>query len=88
MVGGLPTNRTANGFAVNPVDPKVMYVATRDGLFRSTDGGAHWAPVGKDLKNMAAVTVNPKRPDEVYAVTVDGVVTRSTDRGTTWQRLR
>ena len=87
-MGSLPTNRTVNGFAVNPVDPNVMYVAMRDGLFRSTDGGAHWTPVGKGLKNMAAVTVNPKRPDEVYAVTVDGVVFRSTDNGSTWQRQR
>ena len=87
-MGGLPTNRTANGFAVNPVDPQVMYVAMRDGLFRSTDGGTRWTPVGKGLKNMAAVTVNPKRPDEVYAVTVDGIVFRSADKGTTWQRPR
>ena len=87
-MGGLPTNRTANGFAVNPGDPQVMYVAMRDGLYRSTDGGTRWTPIGKGLKNMAAVTVNPKRPDEVYAVTVDGVLFRSTDQGTTWQRLR
>ena len=87
-MGGLPTNRTANGFAVNPVDPKVMYVAMRDGLYRSTDGGARWTPVGQGLKNMAAVTVNPKRPDDVYAVTVDGVVFRNTDNGSTWQRQR
>ena len=88
MVGGLPTTRTANGFAVNPVDPKVMYVAMRDGLFRSTDGGERWTPVGKGLKNLAAVTLNPRRPDQGYAVTIDGVVFRSMDKGTTWQRPR
>jgi photosystem II stability/assembly factor-like uncharacterized protein len=87
-VGGLPTNRTVNGFAVNPVDPKVMYVAMRDGLFRSTDGGARWTPVGKGLKNMAAVTVNPRRPEDVYAATVDGVIFRSADGGTTWSRQK
>ncbi len=85
-MGGLPTNRTVNGFAVNPVDPKVMYVAMRDGLFKSTDAGESWKPVGKGLKNMAAVAVHPKRPNEVYAATADGVIVQSTDGGTTWKR--
>lgn len=52
------------------------------------DGGAHWTRVGKGLTNMAAVTVNPKRPAEIYAVTVDGAISRSTDNGITWHRPR
>ena len=87
-MGGLPTSRTVNGFAVNPVDPKVMYVAMRDGLYKSTDAGESWKPVGKGLKNLAAVTVNPKRPSEVYAATADGVIFRSTDGGMTWERQK
>jgi len=85
-VGGLPTNRTVNGFAVSPADPKVMYAAMRDGLFKSTDAGESWKSIGKGLKNLAAVAVNPKRPSEVYAATADGVIVRSTDGGTTWER--
>ena len=85
-MGGLPTSRTVNGFAVHPTDPKVMYVAMRDGLFKSTDAGESWTSVGKGLKNLAAVAVNPKRPSEVYAATVDGVIFRSPDGGTTWAR--
>ena len=84
-MGGLPANRTANGFAVNPVDPKVMYVAMRDGLFKSTDAGETWKALGKGLKNLAAVAVNPRKPNEVYTSTVDGVIFRSTDGGTTWE---
>lgn len=87
-MGGLPTKRTVNGFAVNPSDPKVMYVATRDGLFQSADGGESWKGVGKGLRNMAAVTVNPKRPTEVFAATEDGVIHRSTDAGKTWEPQR
>jgi photosystem II stability/assembly factor-like uncharacterized protein len=85
-VGGLPTNRTVNGFAVHPTDPKVMHVATRDGLFTSTDAGASWKPVGTTIRNAAAVAVNPKRPGEVYAATTEGTIFRSADGGTTWQR--
>lgn len=85
-MGGLPANRTVNGFAVSPADPRVMYVAMRDGLFKSTDAGEKWKAVGKGLKNLAAVTTNPRKPNEVYAVTADTVVFKSADGGTTWER--
>ncbi len=85
-MGGLPANRTVNGFAVDTDNPKVMYVAMRDGLFKSTDGGWTWKPAGKDLKSLVAVAVNPKRPGEVYAATADGVIFKSTDGGMTWKR--
>ena len=83
-MGGLPTNRTVNGFAVNPENPSVMYAATRDGVFQSTDAGESWKPVGKELQNMAAVAINPKHPGEVFAATADGALYRSADGGATW----
>lgn len=87
-MGGLPTRRTVNGFAVNPSDPRVMYAATRDGLFQSTDGGERWTSAGKGLRNLAAVAVNPRRPAEVFAATEAGVIYRSTDAGKTWEPQR
>ena len=87
-MGGLPTRRTVNGFAVSPENPKVMFAAMRDGLFRSTDAGESWRSVGKELKNMAAVAVNPKRAEEVYAASQDGKLHVSTDGGTTWTERR
>jgi photosystem II stability/assembly factor-like uncharacterized protein len=85
-VGGLPANRTVNGFAVDADNPKVMYVAMRDGLFKSTDAGQTWKPVGKDLKNLAAVAVNPRKPNELFAATADGVIFKSVDGGLKWER--
>ena len=87
-MGGLPTNRTVNGFAVDPVNPNVMYVAVRDGLFKSTDAGATWKAVGKDLKDLAAVVVNPKQPNEIYTATIQGVILRSIDGGANWKRIQ
>ena len=86
-MGGLPTTRTVNGFAVDPSNPKVMYAATREGLFKSTDAGERWKPAGT-LKSLAAVAVNPRRPSEVYAATVDGQLFRSPDGGMTWKRQK
>jgi hypothetical protein len=75
-----------NGFAVDPGNPQIMYAATRDGLFKSVDAGGRWASVGKELKNVAAVAAHSRRPVEVYVATMDGVISRSRDGGTTWQR--
>jgi len=85
-VGGLPTQKTVNGFVVNPEDPKTMFVAMRDGLFKSTDAGVIWKAVGNELKNLAAVTINPKKPDEVYVATMDGTIYVSADAGMKWKK--
>jgi photosystem II stability/assembly factor-like uncharacterized protein len=85
-VGGLPANRTVNGFAVNPEDPKVMFAAMRDGLFKSMDAGTSWKSVGNGLKDLAAVTVNPKKPSEVFVSTMDGTIYMSADGGTKWKK--
>ena len=87
-MGGLPTNKTVNGFAVDPANPKTMYVAMRDGLFKSTDAGNSWKNVGNDLKNLAAVTVNSKNSSEVYVATADGKIFTSADGGVKWKSQR
>jgi len=85
-VGGLPANRTVNGFAVDPKDPKIMFVAMRDGLFKSTDAGTSWKSIGKELKNLAAVAVDPKRPSDIYLSTIEGTIYVSTDGGMKWKK--
>ena len=85
-MGGLPTQRTVNGFAVSPENSKTMFVAMRDGLFKSTDAGASWKAVGNELKNLAAVTVNPKKPSEMYLSTLDGTMYVSADAGMKWKK--
>jgi len=85
-VGGLPTQKTVNGFVVNPDDPKIMFVAMRDGLFKSMDAGVSWKAVGSELKNLAAVTINPKKPAEVYVSAMDGTIYVSADAGMKWNK--
>ena len=86
-MGGLPTS-TVNGFTVHLSNPKVMYVAMRDGIFRSDNAGETWARVTSGPKNVAAVTVNPKKPSELYAATMDGKIFRSGDGGVRWDESR
>jgi photosystem II stability/assembly factor-like uncharacterized protein len=87
-VGGLPAIKTVNGFAVEPANPKVMYAGMRDGLFKSADAGESWKRIGGELKNAAAIAVNPKKPSEVYVSTVDGTIYLSADAGMKWRKQR
>ena len=86
-MGGLPTS-TVNGFAVDPTNPKRMYVAMRDGVFRTDNGGGTWSAVVNGPKNVAAIAVNPKKPTELHAATLDGVIVRSTNGGEQWMPVR
>ncbi len=86
-MGGLPTG-TVNGFAVDPTNAKVMYVAMRDGIFRSDNGGSTWTVVANGPKNVAAIAVNPRKPSEVYAATMDGTIVWSADGGARWGAAR
>jgi photosystem II stability/assembly factor-like uncharacterized protein len=87
-VGGLPTNRTVNGFAVDPSNPQVIYVAMEEGLFKSADAGTTWKALGRNLKDLTAVAVNPKKRTEIYTATMQGIVFKSSDGGTRWKRQR
>jgi photosystem II stability/assembly factor-like uncharacterized protein len=83
--------------AVDPVEPDTIFAGTRPGgLFRSTDGGAHWQKLNVDMAEecanvrvprVTALTVDPTDHRVVWAgVEVDGV-RRSTDSGDTWTRI-
>ena len=65
-----------------------MYVAMRDGIFRSDNAGETWARVTNGPKNVATVTVNPMTPSELYAATMDGKIFRSIDGGMRWNESR
>jgi photosystem II stability/assembly factor-like uncharacterized protein len=81
-------------------DPDVMWIQHHSGIFRSTDGGAHWqklTPPGDDFG--FAVAAHPRDPETAWFVPAlkdeirvprDGAlaVTRTSDGGKTWQVLR
>jgi photosystem II stability/assembly factor-like uncharacterized protein len=75
-----------NGFAVDAENSKTMFVAMRDGLFKSTDAGASWKVVGNEIKNVAAIAINPKKPAEIYLSTMDGTIYVSADAGMKWKK--
>ena len=71
-------------------------VAFGDGVWRSDDAGKTWTHLGLDAtEHIAAIAVDPRNTDRlfvaalgpVYRPGTDRGVYRSTDGGTTWQRV-
>lgn len=61
--------------AASPGSP-VIYAGTQRGLARSDDGGATWSKAGLDGP-VAAVALDPQKPDRVAVLDPQGVVYRS-----------
>lgn len=74
--------------AVDPRDPRVVMVASADGVVRSTDGGEHWRKVtGWRVADVRSFAIDARRPDRIYAATAWGPL-RSTDAGVTWDLVK
>ena len=69
-------------FAVSPTDAEVVVATTERGLARSRDGGRRWQPIG----GPAALLLDWKRPEGLWAMTADGQAWQSRDGGQTWSR--
>jgi photosystem II stability/assembly factor-like uncharacterized protein len=97
----------ASDLAMDPSNPEILYAAfwqaqrypwklvsggTGGGIFKTTDGGAHWTELTKNpgmpkgLLGNIGVTVSPAKPSRVWALieTDSGGVYRSDDGGATW----
>ena len=84
--------------AINPKDPNTLYASTYDGtegppdsrvgigVFKSTDGGAHWTSVSAGLTNMLIRTlaVDPANPTTLYAGCNRDGIFKSVNGAATW----
>ena len=60
--------------AIDPQDPRTLYLGTLNGVFRSTDGGANWsgAYTGLTLPYISSLAIDPVNTKKVYAGTLGG----------------
>jgi photosystem II stability/assembly factor-like uncharacterized protein len=94
--------------AIAPSDPNIVYVGTGEpnnrqsasfgaGMFKSTDAGKTWKPIGLvDTQSIARVVVHPKDPNIVYVAAIghlfgpnkDRGLYKTTDGGATWTNTK
>ena len=82
----------------SPHDPKIMYAAlspaarsTDGSVYKSEDVGKTWKRFDHDIKadaTMMGVTLHPRDPNQVYAVSRVGQVFGTQDGGKTWSESR
>jgi photosystem II stability/assembly factor-like uncharacterized protein len=76
------TNLTLAGLVASPVDADVLYAATDQGVFRSTDAGISWSRCSESKGIISVLVLQDGRT--VLAGTSVGSVLRSVDGGDHW----
>lgn len=93
--------------AVDPTNAEVVWAGTGegnvrnnvsygDGVYKSTDGGAHWTHLGlAGTRQIPRIVIDPRHPNTVFVAAMgnpwkdspDRGVYRTTDGGATWQKV-
>jgi PKD repeat protein len=71
----------------DPNAPGVLYAWTTLGLYKTTNGGAHWNKLGLNLPTGDAIeqiAIAPTNSNRIYVSTMGASVQCSTDGGNTW----
>ncbi|TSA16360.1 hypothetical protein D4R75_13585, partial [bacterium] len=90
MNSGLPSGVVVRSIAINPSDPKTVYVGTtNDGVFKSMNAAASWSASGSEIPYLTinSLLVNPLQPQVVYAGAEAGGVFRSSNSGSSWTAI-
>ena len=84
-------------FAIDPTNPQIAYATafagtlSSDGVWKTTDGGEHWALTALASRSMWCIDIDPQHPGTVYAGAFDdpviGGISKTTDGGATWVQL-
>ncbi|HEV3455768.1 MAG TPA: hypothetical protein VHG32_04370 [Thermoanaerobaculia bacterium] len=82
-----PDGGVVTGLAADPGSRSTLYASTQfGGVFKSTNGGATWAPAssGLDTNGLATIAVSPR--GTLLAAAVSGIF-RSLDHAASWHRV-
>ena len=84
QTGGLPTGTKIFAIAVDSNDPQTAYLACISGIFKTTNTGGAWNPLGVTADaGYTDVLIDYANPTHVFAASRLGVIA-STNGGTSW----
>jgi photosystem II stability/assembly factor-like uncharacterized protein len=74
-----------DAIAISSSDTSILYAATDDAVFSSSNSGVTWKSVNLVIPNVKKIVVNPKNSQEVFALA--GSVYKTIDGGQTWNQI-
>jgi photosystem II stability/assembly factor-like uncharacterized protein len=77
---------TIVSIALHPANPRILYVATNESVYKTRDGGSTWERMATDLSTyrVLSLALDPQHPATVYAGTMIDAVYKSPDGGQHW----
>lgn len=81
---GTGIKQSVGAIAVAPSNPDIIYAGLVGGpVYKSTDRGNTWSPVGTEAHQFRGLAVHPTNPSLLYAVTDGEGILKSTNGGMT-----
>ncbi len=71
-----------NNMRLHPENDNIIFAATTDGLYKTTDGGENWTNIYS--AEFIDIEFCPNHPDTIYGATRNGSIYRTTDGGDAW----
>jgi len=73
--------------AVHPTNPNILYLSTRETIYKSRNGGQTWTPLHEGLEQAQVISlaIDPVLSSTVYAGTFATAVYKSSDGGQRWR---
>ena len=80
---------SVNDLTIDPTNPQIVYAATEEGVYKSTDGGNTWHAKLNGLSAFGGlavsnVVINPNNPQNLYIATWGDGIYVSMDGGENW----
>src|SRR2546426_1081335 len=91
-----PAGGAITALVIDPTTSSTLYAGTArtaygdvGGVYKSTDGGQHWAAMNTSLTNatVTALVIDPTASSTLYAGIIGGGVYKSTDGGQHWAAM-